>query len=384
MKAAFLFACLFLSVTGTAQSSQVAYLRGLEAADQYQFDQAIRAFYDCYQADPTHLDCLARLAQCHQQMGNLNDARIYYQAWARADSLDARAWMALGDLSLSMGEPEDAKDLYQTAVSLDTTNAYFQKKLGSTCLDLGQFPAAIVALSASLDLNSRDLETISKLGEVYLQLDNLERTGTLINQGLALNPTYRPLLRLGVRLANRLEDRLLTTSYGQRLLATGDSALYFTTLTGYAWFQQDSLDQAIPLLEWVCLQDRASELAHFYYAMALEAAGQTDSALVQMNRAIDKGQSDYLHLFHEQSGRLYARQKNYKDAVAAYEAAGRIEDEAEYIFQIGRVYDEWYRDKSPAIRYYQKYLRSGHQQYAEYTRQRLETLNSDRHQKGNQ
>ena len=42
MKAAFLFACLFLSVTGTAQSSQVAYLRGLEAADQYQFDQAIR------------------------------------------------------------------------------------------------------------------------------------------------------------------------------------------------------------------------------------------------------------------------------------------------------------------------------------------------------
>lgn len=382
MKAAQLIVFILLSCRLIAQTADQAYQVGLEAADRFQFDQAIRAFYDCYQADPQHLDCLARLALSHQQMGNLNDARIYNRAWAKADSLDARAWVALGDLARIMGESEDARDLFEIAVSLDTTNAFFLKKLGISCLDLGQYPAAIAALTTSLHYNSRDLETITTLGDIYLQLDDVVRTDELLNQGLALNPTYRPLLRLAVRAANRKEDRPLTTSYGQRLLTTGDSALYFTTLTGFAWFKQDSLDQARQLLGWVCRQERASELAHFYYAMALEALGQPDSAISQMHLAIQKGQSDYLHLFLEQAGRLHALRDEYRLAVEAYEAALRIQDNPEYLFQIGRIYDSWYQDKAPAIRYYQKYLRSGHESYADYTNQRLDILKAERHQKG--
>ncbi|MCF8238133.1 MAG: tetratricopeptide repeat protein [Saprospiraceae bacterium] len=382
MKGAILVCLIIIAATLAAQTERDVFTKGQDAIAHYRYEQAIRNFYDCYQADPQRLDCLQQLAWCHQQMGNMSDARLYYQSWAHADSLDPRSWVALGDLASQMGETDLAQRMFSRAVHLDSTNAYFLKKLGNTLITSGRLPEAISAFMTSLNYNDRDLETAAALAECFIQLDALDQATEVIEHALALNPTYRPIIRLGVRLANRLENHAQTIAYGQRLLATGDSALYYTTMTGYAWFKQDSLIRATELLGWVCKQERASELAHFYYALSLESSGRRSDALAQMAIAIEKGQSDYLYLFQEQAGRLNTLQKNYKEAVTAYEAALRLQDDPEYLFQIGRVYDEWYKDKSPAIRYFQNYLRTGHQQYADYTRQRLDTLKSDRHQKG--
>ncbi len=86
------------------QTEQEAFSTGQDAVTHYRYEQAIRHFYNCYQADPDRLDCLQQLAWCHQQMGNLGDARIYYQAWAHADSLDPSILGgSLGDLAMSDG-----------------------------------------------------------------------------------------------------------------------------------------------------------------------------------------------------------------------------------------------------------------------------------------
>ncbi len=272
--------------------------------------------------------------------------------------------------------------MFTRAVHLDSDKCLFPQKTGQQPDNSRSDPVeAIVAICHRCCIILGTWKQQLHWQMDLSRLDALDRASEVIQNALSLNPTYRPFLRLGVRLANRQEDFAQTITYGQRLLETGDSALYFTTMTGYAWFKQDSLLRASELLGWVCHQDRASELAHFYYALTLDATGLRSEALSQMEMAIDKGQSDYLHLFQEQAGRLYALEKEYKQALTAYEAAYRIRDNPEYLFQIGRVYDEWYQDKNPAIRYYEKYLKSGHLMYADYTLQRLNTLKTDQHQK---
>ncbi len=381
MIARLLFIGLLLSSQVLAQSEDDAFTRGQQAVARYQFDDAIRAFYHCHQQDPNRHDCLRQLAWCHQQMGNSRDARIYYQALIHADSLDPSSWLSLGIVEEQNGGLEEAHKAFARAVAIDSTNAYFLKKLGQVSIQLGRVPEAIEAFQLSLIRNSRDLETTSALAEAMIQMDALENARTAIEEGLALNRKYRPLLRLGIRISNRQENPNQTITYGEALFETGDSSLYALTLIGHAYFKLDSLSRALFLLDRACSEDRATDLAHYYYALALDASGQSTQAVDQMKRAIEKGQSDYLHLFWEQTGRLYLLRKQYKAAIEAYQAAERIHSNPENVFQIGRAYDQWYKDKEPAMRYYQMYMDSRHPQFAEYASQRLQLLRSERHQK---
>ncbi len=365
------------------QSGSDSYANGQQAIAQYQFDQAIRAFYNCHQQEPDRKDCLHQLAWCHQQMGNFQDARIYYRAFINLDTLDPTGWISLGILDEQSGHIENAIKSYAKAVKIDSTNAYFLKKFGQAQVSLGNITAAIGAFQNSLYYNARDLETAAALADGLIQIDALDQATTVIQEGLALNKKDRPLLRLAVRLANRQELPDQTVMYGQQLLETGDSTLYYTTITGQAYVKLDSTSVALYLLDWVCHHDRASELAHYYYALALEASGQPTEAIHHMEIAIEKGQSDYLYLFQEQGGRLHLMDKNFKAAIQAYEAAERLHPDPEHIFQIGRAYDQWYKDKAPAMRYYENYLSTKHQQFAEYAKQRLLVLRADRHQQGN-
>lgn len=366
----------------TVQEASSLLFQGRAAAAQFRFGEALPFFYDCYQQNTQSPLCLEELARCHYQMGNYRDAGIYFHALANHESAQTTAWYYLGLLAEYEGQYSLAVEYYDRLVSQDKANAWYHKLSGKALMKIGDLTGALYRFHDACYLNPRDLESIEILAGIYFALEDQENTLATLDKGLALHNQFLPFLRLYMRTyhrANRYKDVLLT---GDRLMALGDSTSYFMTLYAHAALQIDSLHIADNILATVCARKDAHELAFYYHAIVLEKMKRYDEALTQIQRAITKGTNTYMGSFLEQAATIHVQQKSYQQAIDNWQDAYRLKQDPIYLYRIAVIYDNWHKDKSSAIRYYERYLKSGQSAFAEYVSDRLRVLREHQHQGG--
>ena len=87
-------------------------------------------------------------------------------------------------------------------------------------------------------------------------------------------------------------------------------------------------------------------------------------------------------MYHRNTGRIANKEKKYQKAIAHYRDAYKYSDDPVLLYYLATTCDTYYKDKSIAINYYKKYMKSGHShtEYQEYAKRRSRYLKELKHQ----
>lgn len=350
------------------------YAQALELMSTYQYEAAHKLLSQCYIDEPENINYLLQIAHCNSQMGRYPDAKLFYNAALKVDSLNSRAISALGSIYEQELNYRKAFDYFQQLIQQDTTNGFYYKRNGYLALRLGDPIAAAGYFLRAYEISEGDVEAMIQLSSIYLALNQVDFAEQMIRAVKSIDPQNIKNLQNRARLYQKKKDHEQVVYSVKWAMDSGDTTAYYQMLLGVAYVELDSLDQAIMTFERIIEMEEANEYTHHYLAIAYRDKGEVDKSISHFEQAIELGRSPKLYNFHEDLAKVFTETHQYRDALTHFEKAYEYKPEPAFLFQMGRSADLYYKDKNIALRYYNRYLSSGDAKYKSYTNDRVRQL----------
>jgi len=367
---------IFSNAQESADSSilQMKYEQALEKINAFQFDEALKLLSTCYIEDPQNKEYLMRIAYCNFQLGRYPDAKIFYNEVIKQDSFDTQAISSMGSIYERENNYREALAYYVYWTTIDSTNSFAYKRCGNASLHLGWANESMFFYLEAHKLNESDMEVIDKLSSLYIATEQLDYAEEVLNRGLVIDPNNIRLLQNKARLFNKRKDYPTVVDAIEKTMMQGDTSDYYQMMIGVAYLRLDSLERSIQNLEHIVQREKDTEHTHQYLGLAYRTLGDTQKSIEHFEKAIELGISEKIDLFHSDLAAVYETEGDFRKAIAHYESAYDYNPKAEYLFFLARNNDLAFRDKRMALRYYEQYLNSGHEEFQAYTKQRIKQL----------
>jgi tetratricopeptide (TPR) repeat protein len=257
----------------------------------------------------------------------------------------------------------------------DTLNSFYYKQLAIVASQANDVLTSLANFFKAVTLNPRDIEAYALLGNALLENDQFEVADSLLTQALTINrsPQLRLLLAKAQLGQERYEDVITTT---HQLMVKGDTLPAYARLLGISYFQLDQFDKVLPCMRFLVRSGLKAEWIYYYIGVSFQQRHEPDSAIRYLNKAIDEGVSENISNYYTQLASTYEDLKDFKSAIKYYKAAYESSKADILLYHLARNYDTYYKDKTQAIAYYKRYLKSDDtiKIAKEYTRYRLDEL----------
>ncbi|HMR87534.1 MAG TPA: tetratricopeptide repeat protein [Saprospiraceae bacterium] len=325
---------------------------------QQEYFKAIEWYHDCYKADTTDKRPYLALANTYYLLGDYQNAKIYYHTLENHEVYQADALVRLASIYESQQNlPKAIK--YNIALSKRfPSNPIYYRKLGSLYLLGNEQKQSIESYQKALQLNERDVLTIQGISELFLSLDSLDMADSLLTKGLQIDSSHIGLSLLKSRVKYRQRSYNEVANILFKLTFVTELNNYYNKLLGYSFMQIDSLEKAIFHLQKSLLNEGDPEYALFYLALAYEKKKDYDRADYYYGEAIKEGISENMTHYHRGLARTHTIRGNYGEALKQYGKSQAYERDADVYYYMGNAAEQYYKDKSKAIKYYQQYLDS--------------------------
>lgn len=349
-----LLSTISLSLALNAQTKNCAVADSLMMQQEY--FKAIEWYQACYEVDTTDKRPYLALANTYYLLGDYQNAKIYYHHLEHQERYQSDALVRLAAIYESQQNlPKAIK--YNIALSKRfPNNPIYYRKLGSLFLLGNEQKQAITSYQTAMQLNKRDLLTIQGISELYISIDSLDVADSLLTKGLEIDSSHiaLSLLKSRVKYRQRMYDEVADILY--KLTFATELNNYFNKLLGYSFMQIDSLDKAIFHLQKSLLNEGDPEYALFYLALAYEKKKDYDRADYYYGEAIKEGISENMTHYHRGLARTHTIRGNYGEVLKQYGKSQAYEQDADVYYYMGNAAEQYYKDKSKAIKYYQQYL----------------------------
>lgn len=372
-----IFQVATIGLKGQAQDSTASaglYQEALELMNAFQFDQALELLSECHIHDQENMSFLLKIAYCNFQMGRYPDARLFYKKVLKLDSLNTNALSSLGSIYERINNYQEAEKQYALLIAIDSTNSYYFKRMGYAVLRLNKTLQGIGYFIRAHELNEGDVEIIDQLSDIYLALNELEYAESVLQKGLNIDPNNIKLLYNQARLFQKQKDYPTVAYAIEKAMSLGDTSDYYQMMLGVAYLRTDSLDQSVFHLERIVARGKDSDRTHHYLGLAYKELGEMDKSVAHLEKAIKKGISEQMGTYQSDLASILVSENKYKAAISRYKKAYEYEAKSEYLFHLARTCDLYYKDKKPALKYYDQYLASNDKKFQEYSTQRIKQL----------
>lgn len=356
----------------------------------YQFNRAIRLMENHLQKPGTKgIKFWQKLAECHAKLGNTFKARKYYNNIIKIDSRHLQALNQLGILYQKEDNHASAQACYEQLIQLDSTNSYYYKNLAKIKSKRGFISSAIQLYDSALWYNPEDLESIISLAEIYLELMEHDKTfnqafSEVLERGFSIDSLNRYLLELKAESTYHQKEyqstiNLLHTIFENYQDTTGWQA----TLLGMAHKQLKNWQQAEQWFLWIIEKEEDTELTHYYLGTVYDQQNDNEKAIKHFEMAIEKGISDNIHNYYVSLGDAFETRGEMSKKIKAYQSAYEHSNLNILLYKLARSCDDYYKDKSIAMRYYQRFIDNSRQnnRYTEYARYRIDKIKEYLHAK---
>lgn len=351
--------------------------------NKFQFQDALPILTTCYQITDSSQPLIEeKLALAYFKLGQFKPAQFHYQNVLDKDSGNIAVLNRLALIELKTNDDEKAEAYYQKLITLDSTNAYYYSQIADIAKKNSNWQKAITYYRKTLGMNEKDTKSITELSELLLKNKALESADKWIKRGMTLDSTNLRLRGLKAKLAYRQQNYDQVISSTGYILEGGDTTKTYLKLSGIAHLQMGQHPKAIQHLQKANALKGKSELIPYYLGIAYRKAGETGKATRYIEEAVKEGTSNNLALFYQQLAHTYEEEDNYSAAIEAFKKAYAHSENEQLLYHMARAYDTYYKDKKPAIRYYQKYLAkhdTTHEELARYAKQRVNRLKQIRH-----
>jgi tetratricopeptide (TPR) repeat protein len=244
------------------------YVRGVQAYQQGDRDQAVRDLLDATRANP-------ELRMAHSLLGDLYRDEGNYQA---------------------------ATPHYETLIRIDPYGAENHYRLGVTYQFLARLQDAAASYLRALQLNPRDMRSNMNLGLVYLTLNQLDDAVTYLERATQLAPDSAVAWsNLGVALDARGSTVLAEAAYRRSLELSPRQDAIFINL-GINLTRQGKAAEAISVLEQA-IKHIDTPATRKFYGDALAAAKRYDDAIRQYDLSL-KADPQHLPAMNEKGAAL--------------------------------------------------------------------------------
>lgn len=355
-------------------STTKMYQEALELMNGFQFDRALGLLSECHIHDQENTTYLLKIAYCNFQMGRYPDASLFYKKVLSIDSLNTNALSSLGSIYERMSNYKEAENRYLTLIGIDSTNSYYFKRMGYASMRLNKPLQGIAFFIRAHELNEGDVEIIDQLSDIYLAMNELEYAERVLQKGLNIDPNNIKLLYNQARLFQKRKDYPTVALAVEKAMAQGDTSDYYQMMLGVAYLRLDSLDRSIFHLERIVSRGKDSDRTHHYLGLAYKALDKMEKSVEHLELAIELGISEQMGTYQSDLASIHMSENQFKSAISRYKKAYQYEPKSEYLFHLARACDLYYRDKKPALKYYDQYLASNDQKFREYSTQRIKQL----------
>ena len=319
---------------------------------RYWWPQAASAFRRVLDATPRDRAARRALAEVYRRSRQWSEAREQYARLVRADSSNGRWWARLAQCSLELNATDRALRHFATA----------HRHLPQS---------SDVALS---------------LSRLYRAKGRPGAARRVVDITLSKQPGDPRLWRRQADLAFEQDDLDTARRAYTRTIATGDSSATAYRRIGLINVRQQKYAQALSPLRESFQRDSTHARTSLYLGVAYLKLDSLQRATTYLQRTVDQRVQGPLTRALEQLGTTYSQRGDVTNAVRVYKTALRLQPTRSVLyFHLATVYDEHYRDKSPAARYYHRFLQRVDAPLLElrrYAESRLETLRPTLHMQG--
>ena len=215
----------------------------------------------------------------HQALADAAALRANPANLPAARLLDGEAWLAAGDRA-------QAAAAFLAAYRIAPSGELAARAASAMSASL-RVSEAITLLSGWVVAHPKDLAAQAVLSSLYIGANRLDEAAAHLGAVLADRPTDPAALNNLAWIKQQQGDLATARALAQRAYFAAPSPQVADTL-GWILARQNDTARALPLLAQAATGDTASLAeAQYHYGAALKAAGHTDEARVQLQRAVD-------------------------------------------------------------------------------------------------
>jgi len=322
------------------------------------------------------------LGKAYQKTGQLEKAKKAYFIASQKDSNNIALRNELAKSYYQNKQYDSALLCFNHLLSIQKNNGYYWKQIGKIHTATNNYFEAISAYKSAINLNSNDLESSIELVKLLMKIELYDTAYESIITAIESYPANRTLLKLQLKLDYSMGKNKELIAVAEKLFQLEDSSILTQKLLGITHYHEKNYEDAIHFLENVLEVDTKSETLHYYLGLSYRENGNQKLAADYLEKAIDLGVSDNLGTYYTQLAVSYEEGQNFKKSIHAYKIAYKSTKNKILLYHLARNYDLFYKDKSIAIKYYEKYLASNdsaNDNYFDYTKYRIQELKMQKH-----
>ncbi len=337
---------------------------------------------ECLAMDSTEIQCIQIIANASNRLGDQAKAKEYYHKLEKIDSSDINAYIQLASIYEQQLRIPRAIKYYSILNRLLPENPIYFRKNAKLYKSVNDNKEAFHLYAKANKLNPRDVLALKGLAELCVANNQMDLADSLIRVGLDIDTENISMYYILARSKYKQKQYDSVTLILEGLRSQVDLDSYYNKLLGFSYLQIDSIDLAIRKLRLALVTEEQSEKLHFYLATAYEKKGEISGALEHYKKAVEYGRSPDLDMYHRNTARIANKEKKYQLAIAHYKDAYKYGKDPIVLYYLAAICDTYYKDKSIAINYYNKYIKSGHshEEYRDYAKNRSRYLKEQLHQ----
>ena len=372
---------VLLSNIGICQAD-ITLNHAQEAFNKGAYKEAFQLYSACIEKDSTVIEYYEKKGLSAQRMGKLADAKQTFLHIVEVDSSHQMALSQLASLYEQENNPPKVIKYYTQLTKVFPDNAIFKRKLAQNYAKAGSLFDAFYSYREAYKLNPEDIYTVKGLSEIFLQNEQYTLADSLLVIGLNLDSTNIDFHQLIARSKYKQKQYDSTIYYLKKIEGQVDLSAYFNKLVGYSLIQIDSFEQSLFYLDRALTDEGSKEYVHYYLATAYESLENEEYAEHHYKKALEEGISPNVDNYHRSLAKIYNSNNNLKEAIPHYNDAYKYGKDPVILFYLARASDAYYKDKSIAINYYNKYAKSSNSndEYKKYSKSRVRVLKEERHQ----
>lgn len=333
--------------------------KGLIQKQQFDYSEALLSLNKAYQLDSLNLQTAMELADLHAVLGNHKKSLPYFISVYKADTANRVNAIRLSNAYLNIRSFKEPYSILLALQKKDSTILVVNKLLAVSAMKTGHDSLAIALFTKVIVLNSTDLNNYYNLATLYQKKENFEKAVEVLNRGYEVFPEEKSLLsRIGdLQFAKRAYGKA-AQSY-EKFLVSGDSIPEVLKNLGISYYYEKNPQKGLPLL-LKCLTLKPNDpVAGLFTGLCYKDLGEIPESIAYLNFSAKIATPYYVSDIYNQLGNIYGQKKEYRTSVGWLKKAYALDTaKCDVLFKIANTYDLWQKDKSPALRYYNKYLNS--------------------------
>ena len=340
-------------------SAELHHQLGLTYFLQNDDRKALPCFEKCRQLSPDDIANLNYLSKTYSNLGQTTRAIHTLRYAARVDSTRKDIWNELGKILYREDYYREADSVYRILTTLQPDNANNLLMRARCATKQDSIEQANYHYARSYKIDSCHVKILFEYARNLFQMDSLQQAQTKINQAIRIESRNWQLYRLkGDIYFEQKQYHSAILAYLDAI-SRGDKSIAAYKKLGFSYYMIKNYSKCIHTFQIVLDSKDDDPVIYYYMGICFQEINDLGLAVHHLKKAIECLKPDFLDDIHSTLASCYYRAGHFQKSIQHYRQALELTDKKEEIYyQMANVYDDYYADKSVALKYYRLALKN--------------------------